>query len=678
MNPLDLVPTFFDWMHGLLPIHDALEEARDQVRALTEPPSDLSLVAQGLDAATRTLLTAFLGSREPAVVLGDTAAIMQQTLTELAKFGDEPRLELAHQALGRASRHLEPIRMALAGVLAVELPNHTSIRASHELPSLFVFDRPVVVHELTVHPPPATELTSVKRPPPPIGSFEELDATLAALLAELTGRASSSKKQSPPLPKDTEPATSPPGFIADPLPTLSLDQFRCQRAREVFEEIAMLGQNRVPLLGDPWRGSRTFEQRLLQNLDAFVALGPRALAELPALGPGALLPSPSQLFATTLIAGCVHGRDLLALAEQAHRLQAPEDPAFTRAFSNALRLVNHPLVVPIARGWLRHSSAVMRALGVEVLAHRESITDEELCEAAFDEPEVVKIALPLFALGAHPRRREALQRGQTLAEQLPLEAGLFRAVALSLSYANHPDTVRFVKARIPGPLAAIAAQILALSAGAADAEWLLAQIAEAPDPGLVQALGWAGPSEAIRVCLALLSDPDAGVVLMAADALERITGAGFFEIAAEAPESLAPPELPDPKGVESETAERGEADRDPAPEGAPDLLERPSTDRARWEAFIAERGEWFLPERRYRRGHAYTPLVSLSELDSGRCLPAERRWLVAELAIRTGQLINLDPEDFVVTQERALSAFRPTAEATSRSPGGWERAFRGL
>jgi len=291
---------------------------------------------------------------------------------------------------------------------------------------------------------------------------------------------------------------------------------------------------------------------------------------------------------------------------------------------------------------------------------------------------VATAALPCFALTAHPRRREALARGQLLVEQLPEDAKLFRAVALGLAYANHPDAMRFARARIGGPLGAIAAQIVALAAGSADAEWLLAQIALHPDPGLVQALGWAGPSEAIPVCLSLLSDPDPGVVLMAAEALERLTGAGLFEIAAEAPEALAPPELPEPKGFETDAAPASEPERDPVPEGAPDLLERPSTDRERWERWLRERDDQFLPKRRYRRGHPYTPLVSLSELDSGRCLPAERRWLVAELAIRTGQSIPLDPEDFVVTQERALAAFRPTAEAASRGPGGWERAFRGL
>ena len=40
----------------------------------------------------------------------------------------------------------------------------------------------------------------------------------------------------------------------------------------------------------------------------------------------------------------------------------------------------------------------------------------------------------------------------------------------------------------------------------------------------------------------------------------------------------------------------------------------------------------------------------------------ERRWLMRELVVRTGQFVRFDPHDFVAVQEEALAAWAPIAQ----------------
>ena len=107
------------------------------------------------------------------------------------------------------------------------------------------------------------------------------------------------------------------------------------------------------------------------------------------------------------------------------------------------------------------------------------------------------------------------------------------------------------------------------------------------------------------------------------------------------------------------------------PPPATETLPQPTTERARWHAWLEEHE---LPRgKRLRRGRPYSPEVSLWELDAAPCTPVERRALHRELLIRTGAVVRFDPHDFVLTQEEALRAWQPHARRASSSPGGWLR-----
>ena len=101
-----------------------------------------------------------------------------------------------------------------------------------------------------------------------------------------------------------------------------------------------------------------------------------------------------------------------------------------------------------------------------------------------------------------------------------------------------------------------------------------------------------------------------------------------------------------------------------------------STDPQRWRAYWAEHGTKLDPQHRVRRGHGYSPSVSLYELDRLPLAPEERRTLHRELAARTGKLARFDTHDLVVIQERSLAEWGALVKATAETPGSWDRARR--
>jgi hypothetical protein len=164
-----------------------------------------------------------------------------------------------------------------------------------------------------------------------------------------------------------------------------------------------------------------------------------------------------------------------------------------------------------------------------------------------------------------------------------------------------------------------------------------------------------------------------------AGALERITGAGLMEEVELPIDRITEPDAPEPDVGEPKPVRLARIVSDPRDlpaDPAPELALRPASRADVWRAYWRERGGSFDMSARYRRGHPYTPLVSLRELDTFPCSPDERRTLVRELIIRTGGHVRLDPHDLVKVQEAALAAWEPMAARASGSPGRWTRPER--
>jgi HEAT repeat protein len=384
---------------------------------------------------------------------------------------------------------------------------------------------------------------------------------------------------------------------------------------------------------------------------------------------------PSRVFAITMILGCLAGRDSLAAAERVFLTWERADPAHARAFADALKLAPHPSAGALLRSYLSDAEASHRALAAEVLVYRGTATLEQLAQAAVDLPDIASLALPAYALTRHPGASNA-----THAALSSEHAGLREAAWLAMAYRGAPSTVSVLRTALGGPFVERAAPLLALVGGAHDARAILECVARAPTSALVRALGWAGSLEATSLLIGLLEHENADMHEAAAEALERLTGAGLVDEVPVEPEDIVVPDVPDPppdtERLRPSLAYEVSDQRDLPEEGSIETLTKPSTDPARWRAYWQEHARSFDVSKRHRRGKLYTPLVSLAELAGGKASPGERRLLQRELVIRTGGFVRFDPHDFVRSQEAALEQWQAPAQRASSTPGTWQTPVR--
>lgn len=468
----------------------------------------------------------------------------------------------------------------------------------------------------------------------------------------------------------------PPGFVSPRSWAISSDAFIRARCRECFEEIAMVGMQRAPLLGDPWRTASFLERRMLAAIDAIASLGTAALASLEPLIFDAPAKDPSRGFAITMIAGCFVGRDTLAAAERALRHLGPSDPEVRRNVAGALKLVPHPDLANMLRAWSTDSDPGIRAIAIDVLSYRGLATPDEILRAARD-PEPVVAAVGILAAGV--TRVDELDElvAKTIEDDDP---ALREATYLAMVLGGSIHAADRVERELSGPFEERALVPLALGASLRHAE----TIAERLELGVTKiralAAGWAGSPRAFPALLNGLDSENPEIALACALALDRITGAGLAEQVDLPPEQIdVDDDVDDPDMGEPEPeklARKISDPRDLPSDGSPDRMILPTVRRSRWEEYFAREPSRYLPQLRYRRGQPYSPNTVFVELDRFPLLAQERRNLHRELIIRTGEVVKLDPHDFVVVQERALPEWAPHANRASSIPGSWSRPAR--
>jgi hypothetical protein len=661
------------WMLDLERAHDQLRHAALLLEdGALSGPIDLRPAAPVLERAYRGIFDAF---EERAPRLEATRAALdalEEAVTLLSEASS------AYVAVGFALDYLAEATSALLAAeqrLAPLVPRAPQpapeLRASADVPRLHALGRPSLAPQLRLPAPtpPLVEPTPQALEKPK--SFEDLARAVEALRARSTAkrplgsaRAETEAKAAP---------DSPVGFAQDVGRALSEAHFVRDRARECFDEVVMIGLQRAPLLGEPWRNARILERRMLAAIDAIVAMGPAALGSLERLVLDAPLKDPPRLFAFAMVLGCVDGRDALAMAERVFLAFERSDPEHATHLAAALKLAPNPYVPLALRTLLGDGDPAHRALAVDVLAYRGLASEGELERAAFDELDVAAAALPWFAVSRSRRVREAIDRAlesesvrARQAARLGLvlrasrRAGRKLGAALSSSDAEEANH---------------AASLLAIVATREDAELLLERARATPSRPLVQALGWAGSPGAVPFLIELLERSEK-VAPVAAEALDRITNAGLFDEVVVEAEEIEAPDVPEPDvGLGDERppplARLVSDPRDLPAEPATETLRRPTVDAERWKAYWAERGESYDKAARYRRGAPYTTLLSHRELDRWPCTPKERKLLHWELVARTRGDVRFDPLDFVSVQEAAVSAWEPIAQRASGEAGRW-------
>ena len=668
------------WLNLLDDSHALLTVSTLLLESVVRPPIDLVPVASGLQRAFGALYGAFAFTSDPLLLVEEADRELAGAIALLEPAAESPHLRALASDLGVVRRVLDKAREPLSRLQwrpPGELPE---LRASEQEPRLHMLERPPLPPKLVTVAPEVAEVATVPAPVPPPQTFEELAQRVAELRQRAEERESKKQESNREEQDEESPAASEPaipqGFAADPLPALTEVQLLQARARYAFDEVAMIGMHRTPLLGDQWRAMFVFEQRMITNIDAFAALGPPAFAALEELGRLAPIKDPNRLFATTMIAGSLEGRDSLAIAERFFLQEELSDPAYGQAFGSALALVPHPWVAPVARRLLSDPAAARRALGLRVLVRRGVALEQELHAGAFDEPSVVIVALPELARSQHADLPEALERAMRLCNDRPDDAELFLATSSALCTAGHSSARAFIGARIGGPVDSQALLQQALYSRFDDATSIVEMLSEQPRPAVAIAAGWVGAPEGVPALIGLLASKDEELKVAAAYALERLTAAGFIEEAALAPEHTEDIDLPEPDlGDEPERpaslARRVSHPLDEPSDGSPDIIVRPCTDPAVWNYFWRENAPRFPNGKRCRRGQLYSPHVSLQELDTGSYLLRERRALQRELTWRTGQHVPFDPEDWVAVQARSIEAWTPIVQRASYEPGGW-------
>lgn len=463
---------------------------------------------------------------------------------------------------------------------------------------------------------------------------------------------------------------APEGFAKDALPALSPDGWRVTRASDLAADLGAAGYFRTPQLADPWRGAQYSEKRALTALDALLALGGQSLGFLESAFVSSPAPLPADLFALAFAGGCTSGRDALALAERAHQL-VEDDAEFAESLVDAWSLSPHPHLDALLREWTVDPSPLRRQVGLAALARRQTVDLGTLERALNDVPEVAAEALVPLVFCQAQGTRERLDEVHYRLERAPNEL-LERRLTEAYLLAGHPKArARTLALLERGEFDG--GRWFGIQAEQSDAARLLEWTATHPTPALVDALGWAGDTSALPLLLGLLGVDDASIVDAAANALERITGAGLRDSVLVSPEGamISDATRPDSPGVLAPGTPR-----DPAPEGSPDTLELPSRSAERWREYIAAHEAELPRGQRIRIGMPYVPLVSLHQLDRGDHPPLERRALHREIVVRSGQLLWFDERAWVPAQERRIAELRHALGQLGAAPGSFALPMR--
>lgn len=427
-------------------------------------------------------------------------------------------------------------------------------------------------------------------------------------------------------------------------------------ARDCFEDIASLGSLRRLYDSEPWVDAAPFEQRLLDGLDAVVALDRPLDPGAPSLGLVEALyayatewtvPDFGRTFALAFTLCCLSPEAAMRWVVLALRRSHPRTyPAFVDALS------------------LGSNEAIDAALA-------------ELCSDA--DPAIAAVALDAMARRGRPDMRSVvllLARGSAGATDL-----VVRAIALAArmpAQAVGPLLSRLLSGADPVAAASAAAVLVTLGdpRGARQLRDLLAQarVLAPVDVGRAGAARARADAAARRIALealCLLGDPtDRDLVAAEArgarDALPLLGWHG------------APGHVPLLVAAYSEALETNATHEEI--DHLARALERigggeriPRLGEATKEALVAQVTRWALSleERRpadaprLRFGQAWTPAAVVDELEARTTRQGERPMLARELAVVTRQAVHIDVTGWVSAQRRALAAAR---DAIAREP----------
>ncbi len=646
----------------------ALLAARTLERA-HEPKVDLGPALSRIEGALSTLYDAYDGRSNRESALGVAHGRLWDAAIAAAHAGESLALETLFQACSA-------LLSAEEKGLPATSTNVSRLTASSLTPHVHTLSRSSITPCFRAPKISAKGVSPVLPVVPVAKTFAELTAAaekLRAIAAIRTERAEASQtaRKKPKLLTKAAPPTPPEGFAFVPGPPQTETEFVRKWARTCVEEIGMLGVQRLPLEGDPWRTSQTLELRMLKALDAICALGPEALSHAETLAQDAPAPDPMMAFAVTMVSGTFEGRDAIAMAERILLRYGVGDPLIVGAFESAFQLSQNPFTNVALRSMASLENMGLRAFCTRLLAIRGALLPDELSVLVLD-PDASIRASALVAMGKTHHRELSAILPKSLNDSDPT---VVAAALTAMLLVSDSTVAASAKACLSGPLGEDALLFLAIGATEEDARFLLERARVHLTPSLAVALGWAGHLDAVPLLLDALASGVADVRAEAASALDRLLGANLKEMLEIEPDRLDDVPVfdpsPNPAKPRPTLSDVVDDERDTAPKGSTETLEVPARDPAVWRAYWAEIGSKLDLKKRTRRGQPSCPSVTLYELDRLLCSLTDRRLLQLELCYRTGQYVRFDPTDFVAVQEQNLKTWEEAIRKIPQTPGGW-------
>jgi hypothetical protein len=455
-----------------------------------------------------------------------------------------------------------------------------------------------------------------------------------------------------------------PGAEAEapaPAPPAETDHLQAL-ARDCMEDLAILGGLRRLHAEEPWASAGSFEQRLLDNVDALSCLNvvepgaPREVDVLPLLlsyAAESAFVDPGRAFARAFALGCVGGADCMRTVVTGLRESDPATHALQR---DALCLAPSPLINGAMERLAWDEDPALARLALEVLRFRRSAGAAALLPllSHFD---LGVIEAALRALGvAEPRDAAARALEEAARDSLDERARV--AAAEALVRLGAPEGV----ALVAGALAAEIDGSGTLSVAARCDHVRLLSLAGAPEhaplvgqgalglPEGATAIGWLGHVGLVDLLLDQLS---------AANELRRSMGP--YPLPLELATARALVRL---LGVYLEDAED-------------ELGVGITLDAEPWRTCWEERRGGFDPGLRYRFGKPYHPLVTLEELLSDDTPVHVRSHAALELGALLPGGWSLETSDWVARQRAQLAAARRQIEAMAPAylPGEWPASY---
>ncbi|XXY16362.1 HEAT repeat domain-containing protein [Sorangium sp. So ce216] len=595
--------------------------------------------------------------------LREAAAMATEGRALLTRAGEPAAVEPLRRAVERLDAAAAALREGADAVAQIQLarrhelvgdhvaggpPPARAFRASIGLPELHAPPRRPLLPHVIVEP--RVPLPAPPRPPPRTprpSTFEELEAFANASAAPIDDE-----------PVVDEALPGEPALLYFEPAIAEVDALR-HLGRDCLEDIAGLRNLRKPNALESWIDQGPFEQRLLDNLDAFAALGGAVLPLVSLFHAEAKSPDPERAFAVALTLGCIEGSDTVGAAVMTLKQSPPEElPGWLEGFW----LAPSPAIDVAMVELCASSRPSLVALALDVLCARGRAPDD-LVMSLLDrsEPEIApRVAR---ALATALPRSEAIDRLERICGMTG-DDDLFLAAVESLLHRAHGPAVDILRSSIDARSSPArgrrALALLCLVGRAGDLDRLLAAANAAPTARLLRGLGRFGHVESLGTLLNFLEHEDKDVVAAAAEALERITGAGLRQTVEEPWEIDLPPEASGAGGI-------------PVPARR---VERVVTDPAPWSAWVRDKARRLDAKQKTRGGGPFTPLQIVTELEA-KTTPLERREeAVLELRLVTGLSSPFSPHDWVARQQRHLTELRAQVSTAASAPGAWSIAAR--